>query len=189
MYLTNNNNVGLEEKEVFETRSDGILWRHYRNRWIGECPAVAAKIHRFLCVAESIATLSRDPSTKVGCLVFGPGYEIRASGWNGAPRGCAADVDSRYAVRDERLMWASHAELNAITNAARVGTALEGCALLSTHMPCMGCAKAIVQAGIKQVVCPEPDAAFAERWAEDIRRTRELFYECGVHLITFETLS
>jgi len=177
-----------EEKEVFETRSDGILWRHYRNRWIGECPTVAAKIHRFLCVAESIATLSRDPSTKVGCLVFGPGYEIRASGWNGAPRGCAADVDSRYATRDEKLWWAAHAEANAIANAARVGTALDGCAMLVTHFPCMihGCAKAIVQAGIKQVVCPEPDAAFAERWAEDIRRTRELFYECGVHLITFE---
>jgi dCMP deaminase len=83
-------------------------------------------------------------------------------------------------------MWATHSEQNAIANAARVGTPLEGCALLVTSHPCMSCAKTIVQAGIKQVVCPEPEAGFASRWAEDIKRTRALFYECGVHLITFE---
>lgn len=186
MELTKNNNAEIEEREVYETRSDGVIWRHYRNRWIGECPTVAAKIYRFYCVAEAMATLSPDPSTKVGCLVFGPGYEIRAQGWNGAPRGSNADRDERYNNRAERLMWATHSEQNAIANAARVGTPLEGCAMLVTHYPCMSCAKTIVQAGIKQVVCPEPEAGFAERWAEDIQRTRALFYECGVHLITFE---
>lgn len=145
-------------------------------------------MYRFFPVAQSIAGLSRDPSTKVGCLIFGSGYEIRASGWNGAPRGCQADADDRYATREEKLWWAAHAEINAISNAARTGTPLEGCALLATHYPCMGCAKAIVQAGIRQVVCPEPDPEFAMRWAEDIRRSRELFYECGVHLITFEEI-
>lgn len=186
MELTKNNNADFEEREVYETRSDGVIWRHYRNRWIGECPTVAAKIYRFYCVAEAMATLSPDPSTKVGCLVFGPGYEIRAQGWNGAPRGSSADRDERYNNRAERLMWATHAEANAIANAARVGTPLEGCAMLVTHYPCMSCAKTIVQAGIIQVVCPEPEAGFSERWAEDIKRTRALFYECGIHLITFE---
>ena len=189
MELTKNNNAEIEEREVCETRLDGVIWRHYRNRWIGECPTVAAKIYRFYCVAEAMATLSPDPSTKVGCLVFGPGYEIRAQGWNGAPRGSSADRDERYNNRAERLMWATHAEANAIANAARVGTPLEGCALLVTSHPCMSCAKTIVQAGIKQVVCPEPEAGFASRWAEDIKRTRALFYECGVHLITFEETS
>jgi dCMP deaminase len=174
------------EREVYETRSNGIIWRHYRNLWIDDCPLTAAKLHRFYGVAQAIAQLSRDPSTKVGALIFGKGYEIKAQGWNGAPRGCAADTDERYGARDEKLWWAAHAELNAIVNAARVGTPLEGSALLSTHYPCMGCAKAIVQAGIKQVVCPEPDVAFGDRWAEDIARTKRLFYECGVHLITFE---
>ena len=186
MELTKNNNADFEEREVYETRSDGVIWRHYRNRWIGECPTVAAKIYRFYCVAEAMATLSPDPSTKVGCLIFGKGYEIRAQGWNGAPRGCAADTDDRYNTREEKLMWATHAELNAIVNAARVGTPLEGCVLLCTHHPCMNCSKAIVQSGIVQVVCPEPESGFSERWAEDIKRTRELFYECGIHLITFE---
>lgn len=58
--------------------------------------------------------------------------------------------------------------------------------MLVTHYPCMTCAKTIVQAGIKQVVCPEPSGEFAERWAEDIKRSQALFYECGVHLTTFE---
>lgn len=58
--------------------------------------------------------------------------------------------------------------------------------MLVTHYPCMTCAKTIVQAGIKQVVCPEPSGEFAERWAEDIKRSQALFYECGVRLTTFE---
>ena len=186
MHLSINNNEEPAESDVYETRSNGLIWRHYRNKWINECPLNPSKIHRFYGVAQSIAGLSRDPSTKVGCLIFGKGYEIRAQGWNGAPRGCAADTDDRYNTREEKLMWATHAELNAIVNAARVGTPLEGCALFCTHYPCMGCAKAIVQSGIVQVVCPEPEAGFSERWAEDIKRTRALFYECGVHLITFE---
>jgi deoxycytidylate deaminase len=93
----------------------------------------------------------------------------------------AKDMDY---VRD--VLAEGNKKANAIANAARVGTPLEGCALLVTSHPCMSCAKTIVQAGIKQVVCPEPEAGFASRWAEDIKRTRALFYECGVHLITFE---
>jgi deoxycytidylate deaminase len=73
-----------------------------------------------------------------------------------------------------------HAELNAITNAARVGTPLDGCTLVVTHPPCMDCARAIVQAGIKQVFVPSWDALFHSRWHEHISRSRKLFEECGV---------
>ena len=143
------------------------------------------KLIRFLPVAESIAQMSRDPSTKVGALIFGPGYEIRSSGWNGAPRGCKADVDHRYQKREEKLWWVAHAELNAITNAARTGTPTEGCALLVTRMPCMKCAVAVVQAGIRVVVCPDYSVGFSERWAADIERTKKLFAETGVSLVTY----
>lgn len=143
------------------------------------------KLVRFMGVANAIAQMSRDPSTKVGALIFGPGYEIRSSGWNGAPRGCKADTDERYTSRDEKLWWVAHAELNAITNAARTGTPTEGCALLATHMPCMKCAVAIVQAGISVVVCPDYSVGFSERWAADIERTKRLFYETGVSVVTY----
>lgn len=143
------------------------------------------KLIRFLGVAESIAQMSRDPSTRVGALIFGPGYEIRSSGWNGAPRGCSADVDHRFKDREEKLWWVAHAELNSITNAARTGTPTEGCAILATRMPCMKCALAIVQAGIKVVLCPDYSVGYSERWAADIERTKKLMAETGVLLVTY----
>lgn len=135
---------------------------------------------KYMEIVNAVAQLSKDQSTKVGALVIGPSKEVRSLGYNGAPRGCTADEDSRGVSRPEKYFWFSHAELNAITNAARVGTPLDGCSIIVTHPPCMDCARAIVQAGIKHVFCPEPDLAFEERWDEHLRRTTLLFSECGV---------
>jgi cytidine deaminase len=49
-----------------------------------------------------------------------------------------------------------HAEMAAITSAARRGTSIEGCFLYSTTFPCHECARHIVAAGIKRVVFVEP---------------------------------
>lgn len=141
-----------------------------------------AKATKFLRIAEAIAhQFSKDRSTKVGAVIVGKGNEVLSLGYNGSPRGCAADEDER-SERPEKYFWMSHAELNAITNAARVGTPLEGSSLIVTHMPCMDCARAIVQAGIKAVFCPAPTGEFADRWLSHIERTERLFKECGVEL-------
>lgn len=49
-----------------------------------------------------------------------------------------------------------HAEMAAITAAARRGARIEGCVLYSTTFPCHECARHIVAAGIKRVVFIEP---------------------------------
>lgn len=103
------------------------------------------KARNYLEIAKAVSALSKDASTHVGALVLGDAHEIRSVGYNGAPRGCAADEDQRGKERPEKYFWFSHAELNAITNAARVGTPLEGSSLIVTHPPCMDCARAIVQ--------------------------------------------
>jgi dCMP deaminase len=131
-------------------------------------------------IVYAIAQLSKDSSTKVGAIIVGPDKEIRSLGYNGAPRGCGADEDERGGMRPEKYFWFSHAELNAITNAARVGTPLMGCILLVTHPPCMDCARAIVQAGIKEVWAPRPGTEFLSRWSEHYDRMHTLFMECGV---------
>ena len=141
------------------------------------------KLVKYLEIVDATAKLSKDASTKVGALVLGPSFEIRSLGYNGAPRGCAADEDERGRNRPEKYFWFSHAELNAITNAARVGTPLDGCTLLVTHPPCMDCARAIVQAGITGVLTRNPGAEFLERWAEHTRRTQQLFEECHVDYV------
>jgi dCMP deaminase len=38
-------------------------------------------------LAQHIATKSKDPSRQVGCVIMGPDYEIRTTGFNGFPRG------------------------------------------------------------------------------------------------------
>lgn len=49
-----------------------------------------------------------------------------------------------------------HAEMVAICDAARLGTAIKGAHLLTTTFPCHMCAKHIVAAGIEEVVFLEP---------------------------------
>lgn len=135
---------------------------------------------KYLGIVNEVAKLSKDPSTKVGALILGPSKEVRSLGYNGAPRGCSADEDARSVERPEKYYWMSHAELNAITNAARVGTPLDGCSMLVTHYPCMDCARAIVQAGIKHLAIPIQDTDFYKRWGDHIIRADHLFEECGV---------
>lgn len=41
----------------------------------------------FIRLAMEVAKKSKDPSTKVGCIIVGPDNEIRSTGYNGFPRG------------------------------------------------------------------------------------------------------
>lgn len=41
----------------------------------------------FIDMAMLVASKSKDPSTKVGCVIVGPDNEIRSTGYNGFPRG------------------------------------------------------------------------------------------------------
>lgn len=43
----------------------------------------------FIEMAVLVSTKSKDPSTKVGCVIVGPDNEIRSTGFNGFPRGVA----------------------------------------------------------------------------------------------------
>lgn len=145
------------------------------------------KARKYLEITLATSKLSKDKSTQVGAIILGPAHEVRSLGYNGAPRGCAADDESAdeshvgsRALRPEKYFWFSHAELNAITNAARAGTPLDGGTLLVTHPPCMDCARAIVQSGIKEVFCLYPSPEFVKRWDDSISRSRQLFDECGV---------
>ncbi len=139
------------------------------------------KHRRFIPIAQAFAGMSRMPGTKVGAVVLGSQYEVLAQGWNGAPRGSGADEpgDTRLEDRDQRLAWVCHAEANTIANAARIGARLAGGVMVVTKMPCMTCAKLIVQSGIVAVICPD---ATDPRWQADDLRARTLFAEVGVTL-------
>ena len=107
----------------------------------------------FMGVAKLSAKRSKDPNTQVGCCIVNNDKRIVAVGYNGLPRNCD-DNDFPWncregALQDTKYAYVVHAELNAILNAT---TPLTGCTLYVTLFPCNECMKAIIQAGIKEVV-------------------------------------
>ena len=105
----------------------------------------------YLDICKVVSARSKDPHTQIGCVIAGPNREIRSTGYNSFPRGIRDDVPERL-ERPAKYLWIEHAERNAICNAARSGTSTEGCTIYVEIMPCMDCARAVVQAGIVEVV-------------------------------------
>ena len=137
----------------------------------------------FLGLCLKIAERSKDKSTQVGCVVVGPDREVRTTGYNGMPRGVNDDIEQRQ-ERPIKYFFFEHAERNAIFNAARVGTALKGCTLYVTSIPplpiCADCARAIIQAGIVEVIVGTLDAP--ERWKDSVAAGKTMLEEAEVRV-------
>ena len=135
---------------------------------------------RFLKLAEHISGWSKDPSTKVGCVVVGEDREIRSTGFNGFPRGIADDA-ARLEDREQKYPLICHAEENAIMHAARIGLSLKGCTAYVTWPPCTRCARSLIQAGVVEVVYPE-DIEVPERWMSDFDMSTNMMGEAGLNI-------
>ena len=114
-------------------------------------------------------------------MVVGPHQEIRATGFNGFPRGVDDTVEERH-ERPAKYVWTEHAERNAIYNAARSGTSLDGCTLYVNLHPCADCARAIIQTGITLVVCPSPQLD-DPAWGEQFRIAQVMLHEASVDVL------
>lgn len=132
---------------------------------------------RFLRIAHEVSTWSKDPGTKVGCVIVND-RRILSTGYNGFPKSISDSLD-RYRNREYKLSITIHAESNAILNAAKNGTKVDGATLYVTFPPCSQCASAIVQAGITRVVSPNPNFA-PDRWKQSFLRASDLFFEAGI---------
>ena len=133
---------------------------------------------RFIGLAQHISTWSKDPSTKVGCVVVGEDREIRSTGFNGFPRGINDD-DERLMDREKKYPLICHAEENAIMHAARIGVSLKDSTAYVTWPPCSRCARSLIQAGIREIVYPET-GKIPERWIEDFTISDSMLSEAGV---------
>lgn len=130
----------------------------------------------FFNLVEAIALKSKDESSKIGAVIVGPDKEIRATGYNGFPRGVKDTVRERH-ERPLKYKYTEHAERNAIYNAARHGASVNGCTLYCHWPPCSDCARAIVQAGIKRVYTIYSFKDCPERWHEDMKISKEILKE------------
>jgi dCMP deaminase len=142
---------------------------------------------RFMHLAMVIATWSKEKGRRVGAVIVGPDNEVRSTGFNGFPRGVNDDIEDRH-NRDtgEKYIWSSHAERNAIYNAARVGIPLKGCKIYVPWYPCIECAKAIIQSGIDELIAFQPDFD-DQKWGEDFKRVQIMLSEAGVRIRFMET--
>lgn len=92
----------------------------------------------------------------VGAIISREGRAISA-GYVGAPAGQPHCFDVGCDIGPNGGCTRTvHAEINAISFAARAGASTESATLVSTHAPCYDCAKAIVNAGIIRVVYINP---------------------------------
>lgn len=139
---------------------------------------------RFVKLAMHIANWSKDPSTKVGCVVVGEDREIRSTGFNGFPRGIEDD-EERLLDREQKYPLICHAEENAIMHAARIGVSLKGSTAYVTWPPCSRCARSLIQSGIKQIIYPTP-GEIPERWVEDFNISNSMISEAGVVVRTID---
>lgn len=132
---------------------------------------------RYIKLAKEIASWSKDSNTKVGAIIVGDKGQIVSQGYNGFPRGFK-DTIERYTDRPTKYKYIIHAEANAIYNALYNGASVEGCTIYVHGLPpCLECAKAIVQSGIKRVVTDsKPD----ERWLKSNQDAMDIFNEANV---------
>jgi dCMP deaminase len=110
----------------------------------------------FVLQAVLVAQKSKDPSTKVGCVIVSQDNVVLSMGFNGFPRGVReSELTGRW-DRPEKYFWVEHAERNAIFNAARNGVKILGAkAYLNFEpKPCADCTRALIQAGITEIIGP-----------------------------------
>ncbi len=109
----------------------------------------------FIGIAKLAAGRSKDPNTQVGACIVGNDNRILSIGYNGAPNRFDDDKFPWGREGDEintKYPYVCHAELNAILNFPGNRKDLIGSTIYVDLFPCNECAKAIIQAGIDNVV-------------------------------------
>jgi dCMP deaminase len=104
----------------------------------------------FMATAMLIATRSNCERLHVGCVIVSAGERknrIVAAGYNGFLPG-TPHVSRVRAGHEQATV---HAEQNAVADAARRGSSVDGCVAYVTHYPCASCAKTLAAAGIAQI--------------------------------------
>lgn len=103
-----------------------------------------------MAMATLIATRSNCERLHVGCVLVTSGprkNRLVAAGYNGYLPG----TPHVSRVRDGHEQATVHAEQNAVADAARRGSSVEGCIAYLTHYPCLHCAKILAASGIVEV--------------------------------------
>lgn len=138
---------------------------------------------RFLKMAQEVATWSScyQDNRHVGAVIA-KNKRILTTGYNGASSGIVSCKDRGECIRRKlgiasgtkhEICYATHAEQNAIIQAARMGVSIDGATLYCTHQPCVICAKMIINSGIVRIVYK---SGYPDEFA------MQLLHEAGVEI-------
>lgn len=105
----------------------------------------------FLKIAETVSTRSTCDRLRVGAVIVKE-KTILSTGYNGSPKHLPHCDDIGHEIVDGHCIRTIHAEANAVTQAAKYGTAIDGAVMYLTNSPCYDCFKMLVNAGITKIV-------------------------------------
>lgn len=108
----------------------------------------------FMLMAMITSFKSKDPATKVGCVVVDANNHQVAMGYNGMVAGIDESKlpwgkDKNVGLKFQKYGYVVHSETNAILHANK---SLEGCRMYVTLFPCNECAKLIASKKIKEII-------------------------------------
>jgi dCMP deaminase len=137
----------------------------------------------FMDITRLVATRSSCLRRQVGALLV-KDRNILATGYNGVPSGithcqsvgCLRERLEVPSGERHELCRGLHAEQNAIIQAAKHGTNIDGATLYCTTMPCIICTKMIINAGIHKVI-------YGEGYTDEL--AREMIAEAAVEVVHF----
>ena len=118
-------------------------------------------------IIDVISQRSKCVRYKIGAVIIRD-KTILSTGYNGPPRGLAHCCDEDVGCNVEKhkdlvnglklnsgFCRGAHAEANAIVQAAKNGTRIEGANIYCNFSPCAYCLKLILNAGIKKIIYKE----------------------------------
>ena len=141
----------------------------------------------FMEIMETVAKRANCDRGRAAAVIV-VDRRIVATGYVGAPAGLPTCDEVGHLIKvvyDERggqhkhCVRTTHAESNAIAQAARHGTSISGGTIYTRMVPCLDCTKLLINAGIRRVVCER-------RYHADHDSLRFL-EEAGVELVVRST--
>lgn len=136
----------------------------------------------FMKISEVVGERATCDRGRSGCVIV-KDKRILVTGYVGAPAGVAHCDQSGHELHtvvqedgtsSKHCIRTTHAEQNAIANAAREGVPVNGATLYCNMAPCYTCAKILINSGIVRVV--------ARKDYHAAKRSKEVFAEAGVAL-------
>jgi dCMP deaminase len=105
----------------------------------------------FMRIAIQAAARSTCDRKHVGAVIVRD-KTILSTGYNGSIRGLPHCDDVGHMLENDHCIATVHAEANAIIQAAKNGTAIDGADIYITASPCWNCFKLIANSGIRRIL-------------------------------------